>query len=258
MPSRNFNYTKRLKIKRESIDIRLSSNGDGKPKTFTANLKLPGSLPAEARVFVEAYRNSPAARMRFDWGTVEQPQPPADLVLSDFVGISRPPLFRVKVTDIDQNPGRLLADASNIHAVDPDQKTEQRRGILYIDWADNDGLPWLLDLEYHNGPCLYIDESADPNHAWAGDPMFCGLVYPEVVRRVLHHVLIDNPESADDDDAGWPRQWLDFPRKMYGFATEAPKPDDADEDKAGWITDAVRHCAQAGRFVEKLTPREDE
>lgn len=258
MPSRNFNYTKRLKLKRELIDIRLAANGEGQPKTFTADLKLPGSLPAEARVFVEAYRNSPAARMRFDWGTVEQPRPPADLHLTDFVGISRPPLFRVKVTDITENPGRLLADASNIKAVDPDQKTQQRRGILYIDWADNDGLPWVLDLEYHSGPCLYIDESADPHHEWAGDPMFRGLVYPEVIRRVLHHVLIENPDSAEDDDAGWPRQWLDFPRKMYGFDVEAPASDDEDAEKSQWISEAVRHCAQAGRFVERLAPKEED
>jgi hypothetical protein len=232
-------------------------------RTFDAELDLPDKLPADALVFVEAYRGSPAARMRFPWGTVGHPVAPQNRRLSDFAGDERTPLFRVKVTDASGQPGRLLADGSQIRPIDPDEKPDTKRGILYTVWGDNEGLVWRLDLtNYHEGPCLVIDTTADPDRQLPITKPFRALVYPEIVRRVLSSLLLDEDHGGEgalnDDTLHWPKQWLHFPREGFGYAETPPGLEDTEDTKQDWIDNAVKHCAKSAGFCKLIAPPEDQ
>jgi len=259
MPIRRLNYTKRKKLTREQVRIRLSPSAHGGARTFDADLTMPPGLPGDARVFVEAYQASPAARMRFDFGTVDAMHPPPmeKRRLEDFNN-DLPPLFRVKVTDARDQPGKLLADAHQIRPVDPDEKPDRRQGILYISWDDNDGLPWRLELDDDRGAILYIDETADPNHELPGRIEFRALVYPEIIRRVLTSILIEHEGQFIEDSESWHGRWVSFPHDGFGFTDPPPDPDEEDMEKQAWIDAAVRWCSRRAGFCAALAPREDE
>lgn len=256
MSIRRLNYTKRKRLTLDQVRIALSPAGQGRPRTFSADLNLPSGLPGDARIFVEAYRSSPAARMRFDFGTVAALQPPAaeHCRLTEFDDDLPPPLFRVKITDTNDQPGRLVADAQRLRPLDPDEQPDRQRGILYTQWRDNDGPVWELDiLDDRRGPVLYIDQTADPDRVLPSTLQFKAFVYPEIIRRILTEVLDDQDSSEDPE--GWQRAWLNFPRQRFGFMVPAPTDND-DDLKKGWVDDAVRWCSRTSGFCQALAPKE--
>lgn len=257
MSIRRLNYTKRKKLTLDQVHIALVPGSQGQPRSFTADLTLPPSLPGNARVFVEAYRSSPAARMRFDFGTVADLRIPASesRLLSEFNDDLPPPLFRVKITDNSEQPGRLVADAQRIRPLDPDIKPDKQRGILYTEWRDNDGPVWELDiLDEVTGPILYIDRTADPHKELPSRIEFKALVYPEILRRMLTRALSDDR----DDPECWQHTWLHFPRQMSGFRDPPPADDDDPEAKKDWVDAAVRACSRNAAFCQKMAPAEVE
>ena len=261
MPS--FNYTNRLKLNREHTQIALSPKKDSHDgvRTFDAELSLPDKLHPDALVFIEAYRASPPARMRFEWGRVSDLQPPDDRRLTDFANDPRPPLFRVKVTDVAEHPGRLLADGSQIRPTDPDKAPDTRKGILYTSWGNNDGPVWAVNFENIDGPELIIDESADPDHDLPLTKHFRALVYPEIIRQVLTRLLLSEDEGGEgelhDDTLSWPKQWLYFPRDAFGFSQPPPDTEADRQIRLDWVNDAVNHCAKKAGFCTLLAPEED-
>src|SRR5262245_34387626 len=112
MSIRRINSTGRKRIVREDIRILVSSDADGILE-FDATVDLaPYGLPADARVFVEAYRQT--TFMRFEHGTVATPRPhPGTCRLSEFSS-REGLLFRVKVTATGDRPGVLLAEGDRI------------------------------------------------------------------------------------------------------------------------------------------------
>lgn len=257
MSIRRLNYTKRKKLTLDQVHIALSPAGQGRLRMFTADLTLPSGLPGDARIFVEAYRSSPAARMRFDYGTVSalQAPPAGQRQLTEFDDDLPPPLFRVKITDNNEQPGRLVADAQRIRPLDPDEQPDKQRGILYTMWRDNDGLVWELDiLDEVRGPVLYIDQTADPYKELPGRIEFKALVYPEIMRRMLTRALADD---SRDDPEGWQHTWLQFPRQTFGFMDPPPTRDDLDENK-DWVDTAVRACSRSAGFCQAMAPKETE
>jgi hypothetical protein len=253
MPIRRLNYTSRRKLSRDQVRISLTPMEDGGHRAFTVELKLPDDLPGAAPIFVEAYRTSPAARMRFALGTVDAPRQlsPEECRLTEFAG-DLTPLFRVKVRDPADPRGALLADVQRIQPVVPDNEPDRRQGILYTGWRDNEGLPWMLEIDDALGPHLYIDERADPLRELPATASFRALVYPEVLRRTLEHILQDR-NSMDDPEA-WGSRWIMFPRNAFGF-TEPPP---SDGDGKEWVDDAVRWCARKAGFIEAIAPKETE
>ncbi len=261
MPS--FNYTQRRKLSRQQTQITLTPQAKAQDgaRTFNARLDLPDSLPKDARVFVEAYRSSPPARMRFDWGTVADTHPPTNRKLTDFANDARPPLFRVKVTDVSSHPGQLLADGSQIRATESDESPDTKLGILYTLWADNQGPVWKVDFQFHEGPQLIIDESADPDHQLPLTKEFRALVYPEIIRQVLTRLLFGENDGGEgelhDDTLDWPKRWLNYPRDSFVFDEDPPTTEADREMKNDWIEDAVNHCARKADFCALLAPDED-
>lgn len=253
MPIRRLNYTKRRKLNREQVRITLSPADQDQPRTFSVEFNLPAFLPGSARIFVEAYRTSPAARMRFPFGTVDSPRHPAphECLLTDFAH-DLPPLFRVKITDFGERRGTLIADVQRIQPVLPDDQPDHRTGILYTAWRNNDGLVWELEYDDSLGPILYIDDRADPFHDLPTKIEFKALVYPEIMRQALTEALRDG--HSIEDVEGWQSKWISFPRIAFGFTEALP----ADGEREEWIDAAVRWCARKAGFAAALAPAEVE
>jgi len=254
MSIRRLNYTKRMKLTHDHVRIRLSPSVVGQPRGFEVDLALPKLSPT-GRVYVEAYRTSPAARMRFDFGTVEKPISPAAaaLLLTEFAD-DIAPLFRVKIVDAADQNGKLLAEAHQLKALDPDEISSPKSGILRTAWRDNGGLVWDVDLNDEGGPILYIDQTADPHRDLPRRIEFRALVYPEIIRKVLTEIIVNEPGSIEDTER-WHYKWIRFPRDTFGFAEALPAPDD-DEGRIDWIDAAVRHCSRKADFVRAMTPTE--
>src|SRR5262245_39519614 len=113
MPIRRINSTGRKRIQREDARIHVRTGSDG-VLAFDATLNLADyGLPADAAVFVEAYRQT--SFMRFPHGTVAAPQAPPGVErrLTEFSSCDGL-LWRVKVTSTGDRPGLLLAKGDRI------------------------------------------------------------------------------------------------------------------------------------------------
>lgn len=247
MSIRRLNYTKRKRLTRDEARISLFRDGQNR-RFFDAALNLPADLPPTARVFVEAYRSSPSLRVRFDFGTVGAMAPPSlgDRSLDEFDDQLPAPRFRVKVTDVDSSPGRLLALADGIKPTDQSDEPERRKGLLFVGWERLDGHIWTLDIQEDQGPVLIIDDGiADPLRRLANDPWFVALVYPEVLRRTLEYVLSDKLALLEDETYPWALQWMRFAAALPGMeAKTLPQSGMDKEEKRDWIDAATAAFAR--------------
>lgn len=238
---RRLNYTGRVKISR--TDLKLGTSDSGGALSFDADLRLADyELPAEAQVFVEAYRQT--SWMRFPYGTVAAIQPPADRMLSAFDsadGIR----FRVKITQ-PGNEHVLLAVADRIQLALPDADAACE-SLLPVTPAELDNEIWRLDLE-GSEPELFVSNTAAPDwRQLAYSPIFISLVYPEVLRQVLKAILLEHKYRDFEDNTDWRSKWLRFARMLPGVDPDLPAAEAADDLVIQWVSDAV------AAFAKKLS-----
>ncbi|MFN4241827.1 MAG: hypothetical protein ACK4PI_01170 [Tepidisphaerales bacterium] len=230
MPTNHLNFTRRIRLTREQVVVRVQP---GPPATFDADLDLPQPprLPESARVFVEAYRG--AVRMRFDFGTVGRVMKPllSQRVLSEFddqIHLR----FRVKVTDVADTPGKILAWANNIKPRGPDG--EEIDDPLPWKHEDLDGRVWDIRFEGESGPIGLIDRSLAVQTT-VQDDAFIAAVYPEALRRILVQALIHEQRSGEEETY-WFTPW--YRGYLKGRLRMRDLPDDIN-GRWQWIEDAV-------------------
>lgn len=243
---RRLNYTGRVKICR--TDLRLGTVGSDGALSFDANLRLTEyELPADAQVFVEAYRQT--SWMRFPYGTVTAIQPPANRLLSEFdspEGIH----FRIKVTQAGDEHV-LLAVADRIPLALPEENAEAEC-LLPVRPAELGNEIWQLDLEDPE-PELLVNHAAAPDwRQMAYSPVFISLVYPEVFRQVLLTVLIEHRHRDIDDNTDWKSKWLRFATTLPGVDPELPAIEGEEEAVKIWVTDAVSAFAKKLLLKDKF------
>lgn len=243
---RRLNYTGRVKINR--TDVRLATRIADGTLSFDAALQLTDyELPAEALVFVEAYRQT--TWMRFPFGTVAALQPPSDRELREFDspdGI----LFRVKVTQA-HDEHILLAAADRIPLALPADEEADSESLLEFVPAELGDEMWQVELDAE--PRLLVNKSAVPDcRQLALSPVFVALVYPAVLRQILASILIDHGHRDTDDDADWRSKWLRFAILLPGVDPELPEKD-ADEEALRWADDAVLSFARQLSLREKFS-----
>jgi hypothetical protein len=235
---RTFNYTGRRKIERKDVSVLLRE--DRGRWVFEAELRLADyRFPRNAEVWVEAHRQN--LWMQFPWGTVSAIRPPLNRGLTEF-DVPDGILFRVRVV---QPPGtehnKLLGEADGIPFAKLGEDMAQRRPLLEPVPDELDQVLWKLDLE-SDPPRLLVNKHARPTwKEMASSPYFTALVYPEVLRRLLNTILVDNQWAQDDDD-GWEADWVRFARNLGGLAAP-PRPDERD-GRLAWIDDAVSAFAR--------------
>lgn len=262
MAIRRLNHTKRIDLGSNNVRVSLGSVDRRGLQTFDVELALPQDLPADSRVVLEAYRASPPVRMRFDLGTVGALTVPqvSERTLTEFSGDSLPPLFRLKVVGVGEREGRLLADARQVRPLDLEKQGGAREGILHVHHKNLDGLVWELDVE-NSGyePTLWIDKDSDPAGELARDPRFVALVYPEVLRGVLMHLLVEEDGASFDDESGWGQKWIAFASSLPGMNGDAvPATTSDDDERRKWIDRAVRAFATKVGVRDLINPAVDE
>jgi hypothetical protein len=242
---RRLNYTGRRTIPRSRITIRLITSGVDDP-AFSADFDLSNlRFPNEARVYFEAY-------MRFAFGSVAEANVPRDTRLTEIT--PRPlPKFRLKVVDETDRLGLLLGVADKIIPLRPDEGLEHKQSLLPVDFCDLGERVWRLDLS--DWPVLELNNRiegiAEAARASGG---FLGLLYPEVLRRILHEIVVEREETDPElDESDWPSLWLRYASSLSGLG-EPPSSISRDgrDRREEWVEDAVDAFCRSRRARARL------
>lgn len=243
VPVRRLNYTARKRIVRSDVNVTLQKTEAG-TAVFNADLNLAAyEFPFDARVFVEAYRQT--TLMRFDFGTVSAPKPPIDRSLADFPSADEI-LFRIRVTATSGLPGVLLGEADRIRPREQDEKPDLRLPLLPAMPDDLGHEVWRVDFE--GGTSLLISRDLPNWKQTVSTDTFRALVYPAAMRQILERILyIEGYQSVDDPD-DWRSRWLLFSSQIPG-SRDVPKTRDAQEE---WIDNAVAAFARQFKFRSRF------
>jgi len=203
-------------------------------------------FPGDARVFVEAYRQT--RLMRFDFGTVSVPRVPADrklLVFEDETEV----LFRVRVTATSGRPGLLLGEADQLRPRNPTEGPDRRVPLLPPVPGDIGEEVWRVEFE--GAPLLRISSLLPDWKQTVRSEAFRAFVYPAALRAILQRILYIEGYSETDDFSDWRSRWLLFATRIPG-AGPIPSKDGYDE----WIDNAVaafsRLFAMRSRYTAEL------
>lgn len=260
---RTINSTGRQKIERGDITLTLSGPEEG-PRSFDLSLDLSAyDLPGDARVFVEASRQT--AWMRFDFATVAELLAPEDRTLSEF-GSAQLVTFRVKVVEalpnnVEDGPdgqvARILAQADRVPPGNPEDAAPAQ-SLLAIDWNEEpmgDEL-WRLEVG-ETEVILRVNKSLLDPLPWTSltdSDAFRAVALPAILREVLTRVLL--VERDDDPLNGSLAAWIKFGQSTLGAGSlPSNTPDGIDiPARESWINRAVELFAK-NRGIRSLAAR---
>jgi len=247
---RRLNYTGRKSIPRSRVTIRLVETRHGEPG-FTADVELKGlRFPRDACVYIEAYNAD--SYMRFSFGTVGEPKVPSDTRLFEITS-RQMPKFRLKIVDETDRIGLMLGVADRLIPLRPDENLEDKESLLPVDFRDLGERVWRLDLS--DRPVLELNSRVDAiAEAARASGGFLGLLYPEVLRRILHEILFEQgvtDPNFDEDD--WTSLWLRYTCSLPG-APEMPNETapDVSELQEQWIEETVQAFCRARHARTRL------
>lgn len=246
---RRINSTGRQRITRDCVEIRLLEPMPGEPLKAKVSLNLDKlNFPGNSQVALEAYHRS--SGMRFDFGTIDALAIPPVLVLSE-VDRGGSVLFRLKVIDNDNEPGKLLGSAERIQPKGEEDQ-DGRRSIFPILFRDLGSDVWKVEVEYGDRPKLLINKRMQGfDYKLQENPMLQGVILPAALRFLMAE-LVKNAETGDDDDEeeSWKEDWLSYSRDELDM-TEDPR--ELDEVKRmAWIDDAVQSFCKKCGFIKKI------
>ena len=248
MPIRRINFTQRQRIHRDDIGIVLRRDDHG-AVFFDTSLDLSSyGFAPDARLFIEAYRQT--TMMRFDFGTVSVPAPPVDRYLTDFESEAEI-MFRVRVTAVSERPGVLLGEADQLRPRNPDEEPDQRISLLPPVPADLGEEIWRVDFEA--APILLVNRNLPDWKQTVRSETFRAFVYPAAFREIVHRILFLESHTTTEDMSDWRSRWLLFTTRIPG-AGGVPKARDEYDD---WIENAAaafaRQFTLRSKYVKELT-----
>lgn len=249
---RRFNYTNRVRIRHQDVQLSIIEDDLGRQKFF-ADLNLAGyRLPEDGRVWVEAFDAN--AFMRFPFGTVADPRPEVDTTLDTFTGTDTYS-FRVKVVD-PKHHSLLLARSTGISPVREDPEGDAGKALLRVTTRDLDQLPWKLEFPPGDYPLLVINNEIDAGKSLArSNPFFQALVFPVVLELILRRILVEDdfvPGNDEDDDDEWKEAWLEFAGTLPGNSRLAVGEELGGDEKDFWIVESVAAFSRQIGAVRKI------
>ncbi len=249
---RRFNYTERIKIPRNRIDIALFKDNEG--KYFHAKINLDGlKFPSAAKVFIEP--NYKGVYQRFYFGTVGEIKEPLNTRLSELPETELA-YFDISIVDESEQIGLLLGKARGI-PVSTNDSPNDRIPLLYVNPIDLKNQFWRLtfDSSEDNRPVLEINNRIPELYEMAkNDIKFISLVYPVAFRGVLTKMI--EGEDFDVEEDHWIAHWLRFIDGVLGIKY---LPDTESNDgnltpeQEGWINDCVNEYCKKLQLFEKFT-----
>ena len=161
-------------------------------------------------------------------------------------------MFRVKVVD---GKGRILAVADRVIPRRSEDEDASKQCLLPVEFADLGHSIWRLDLD-GEWPSLLLNNRIDNIREIArADESFQALVYPEVVRQILNHiVIVEDHTDPDTDPDDWMSLWLRFTIGLMGRKTLPPSGGEEHIvlDKGRWIDDAIEAFCASQHVVERF------
>lgn len=146
-----------------------------------------------------------------------------------------------------------MAEADGISPLDGGAAEASRDSILPVNITDLGDEIWRLDCSGPDGkPVLELNKNIETISQIAlGDDNFFALVYPAVIRQVLHRILrVEKMADLDGPTEDWRVQWLKFACALPGVFPPPTSEDDSDEDSVAedqldWIEEtAAAFCTQ--------------
>jgi hypothetical protein len=249
---RNFNYTGRTKIKRESATLRLKKS-ENQPLSCDIDLKLESyGFPANAELYLEVYNKYEYKRLSL--GPVGSFKPDSKKV-GAFTSedVLR---FRIKVVDETQSHGLILAALDGIATKDP----LPPNSILFFRPDDLGDIVYDVECSTHEEPILLVNnrlQSIDIREMAQTNPVFLALAFPSVVKDILLQILFTDRIYETGDDA-WQNRWLYYIVNICG----APLPPEIDEEETGkilnddelseWVDTAIQAFCRQNHFFESF------
>lgn len=248
---RRLNYTGRIKLQRNRIDVALLKDSEG--PYFQASIDLKGlKLPPNAKVYVEP--NFKGFYQRFSFGTVEQLSAPKDTRLNELPD-SDIVYFDVSVVDEQYKTGLLLAKAKGIVA-STNGIPNDRIPLLYVNPVDLKNQFWRLTFDSSDDgrPILEINKNIPDIFEMArNDIKFISLVYPAVFRGVLIKLIEDGDFDFEEDS--WMSQWVKFLKTVLGIKILPEIDGDSDtitSEQEAWVEECVNEYCKKLRLFEKF------
>ena len=244
MTVRTLNYTRRQRLRHDDLRFMIYTTSLAE-YAFKAELDIVKyELPPDARVFVEAYRQT--HWMRFDFGTVSRLTPPADCVLAVFDHLDGI-LFRVRVTATTDACGLLVAEGDRIPFATRDQKQKRRVPLLPV--VPEDLGAEICRVSYEgSGPELLVNSSLGNWRGIARDRVVIALVYPFVLRDILYRISFVEDNFDHEDRTDWRSRWCRFAELLPGMEVFP----DSKEDRDDWIEKAVASFSRRNSVVAKF------
>lgn len=246
MPVRRLNFTGRKRISRDYVQLSVTSNGAGYELRARFDLQHY-SFPAKARIHLEAYKRT--SFQRFDFGTISKQLIPTDMALSSF---SSPQgmKYRLKIVDAEKNRGRILGEVDNLKAVIAEDVDGAEESLLPVEPSHELGHE-LYRLEFGTNEIhlLVNAELANWQEVIKGH-FFSTLVFPNLLRQVLLHILRFEEHRVIDDPTDWRSQWLKFAIEKL---RARPIPDDGNlDDDHVWVDECVKSFCQEHRILSRF------
>lgn len=232
---RRFNYTGRRSIPQHAFEIRLIT---APVRRFEALFDLSEyGIPADARLYLEAYSSGQTAVLRFPWGTAGAPTAPENTTLDSLRGESV--MFNFKAVDESGAHGRILAVCRGIQLAGRTQGEAGRHPLLPVNAVPLDQQIWRLDFN-QGTPWLEVNSAInDIKDRAQRDPAFFALVYPAVVRQLLAEIFMRR--AVDLSDLGrWESRWLRWAIRFHPEKAEPPEGAEQQSDYGEWVDEVVK------------------
>lgn len=239
----SINSTRRRRLERRHVRLAVRRNATGRPVVDASFDLAELGLPPEARIVLEAHRQSVVERIAF--GTVREARPEGEAVLLELD--TEKLQFRVKV--VDPATGRLLARGDRLTA-GGDADEGSRRELFRVRTADLGQEIWKVELGDVEPPWLVLNKNVGDPLAFLADPQVRATVLPMAMRQVLQQ-LWHRKEDIDQDggEDEWTQRWFGFAERMAG--DDRPGNDER-EAMLDWIDRACAGFAQEFQLLDRL------
>ncbi len=252
---RNINYTGRRHITNRNVDIRISKSKDNIPD-FNATFDFNDlDVPKDSLIFLEAYDRY--SLMRFECGTVGNPSSMNNVKL-DKIQNRDAINFRIKIVDIKDKHGLLLAESDKIISRDK----WPPESLLRVRLRDIGNQIWLLDYDPIHGPILVLNSNLTNvgiKEFAQHDHLFQSLVLPSILREILTRIVVIE-QNLDEEGPDWQNKWMKYITQKMGISDppEFSRDDNNIADIDSWINEIAipsfcQYFGFLGKFEQKMT-----